>query len=172
MKIAGFLAMCLIALLIAAALFVTLAPRLGWRVDVVFTGSMEPELGVGSLAVTCPVAPQEIEPGHIISFYSPLNGDLTSHRVIEVDRSSLYYFRTKGDANEDADPFVVLPDRVVGRVSFHVPFLGYIVQFVKSPMGLALTLFVPGLIIIAMEVRSIWRTLTEEEIERRYRITR
>jgi len=37
-------------------------------------------------------------------------------------------------------------------------------------LGLLLTLCLPGLIIIVMEMRNIWRVLTEEEIERKHRI--
>lgn len=161
-----------IILLITAAALTFLAPRFGWSVDAVFSGSMEPELKVGAVVITRPVEPEEIKVGDILTFYSPLSEQLTSHRVIAVEQGSSLCFSTKGDANEDADPFTLPPENVVGKVCFHIPYLGYVAQFVKTPLGFLLTLCLPGLIIIVMELRNIWRVLTKEDIERKYRMRR
>ena len=159
-----------IILLMTAAALTFLAPRFGWRVDTVFSGSMEPELKVGGVVLTRPVEPEEIKVGDILTFYSPLSEQLTSHRVIAADQGSSLHFSTKGDANEDADPFTLPPENVVGKVCFHIPYLGYVAQFVKTPLGFLLTLCLPGLIIIVMELRNIWRVLTQEDIERKYKM--
>jgi len=158
-----------IILLMAAAVLTFLAPYFGWRVDTVLSGSMEPGLKVGGVVITRPVEVEDIKVEDIITFYSPLSEKLTSHRVIAVEDSSSFHFRTKGDANEDDDPFILLhAQNVVGKVCFHLPYLGYATQFVKTPLGLLLTLCIPGLVIIAMEIRNIWRVLTEQKIERKY----
>ena len=159
-----------IILLMAAAVFTFLAPRFGWSVDTVFSGSMEPQLKVGGVVVTRHVAAEEIQVGDIITFYPPASEQLTSHRVIAVDDGSPLHFQTKGDANENTDPFVVPAENVVGKVCLHLPYFGYAAQFVKTPLGVLLTLCLPGLVIIAMETRNIWRVITEERTERKYRI--
>jgi signal peptidase len=161
-----------IILLMTAAALTFLAPRFGWSVDAVFSGSMEPELKVGAVVITRPVDAEEIKTGDIITFYSPLSEQLTSHRVIAVEQGSSLHFSTKGDANKDADPFTLPPENVVGKVCFHIPYFGYVAQFVKTPLGFLLTLCLPGLIIIVMELRNIWRVLTKEDIERKYRMRR
>lgn len=160
----------LVILLMTAAVLTFLAPRFGWRVDAVFSGSMEPELKVGSVVVTRPVEVGEIKVGDIITFYSPLDERPTSHRVVAVEEGSAFHFRTDGDANEDADPFIVPAQNVVGKVWFHLPLLGYVSQFVKTPLGLLVTICIPGFILIGMEARNIWRVLAEQQIERKYRI--
>ena len=159
-----------VVLIMILAAFTLFAPHFGWRVDTVFSGSMEPQLKVGGLVVTRPVAAEDITVGDTITFYSPLSEQLTSHRVIAVEEGPPFYFRTEGNGNEDTDPFIVPSENVVGKVCFHIPYLGYVTQFVKTPLGLLLTLCLPGLIIIGMEIRNIWRVLTEERIERKYRI--
>ncbi len=169
-KAVGNFGLALIILLMTAAVLTFLAPHFGWRVDTVFSGSMEPQLKVGGVAVTRPVGAEDIKVGDTITFHSPLSEKVTSHRVIAVEDGSSFHFRTKGDANEDADPFVVPAQNVVGKVCFHIPYLGYAAQFVRTPLGLLLTLCLPGLIIMAMEMRNIWRVLTEEQVERKYRI--
>jgi signal peptidase len=169
-KVAENFGFAFVMLLMIAAVFTFLAPRFGWRVDMVYSGSMEPELKVGGVAITRPVAVESIKVGDIITFYSPLNQLLTSHKVIAVEKGSPFYFRTKGDANEDGDSFEVPAQNVVGKICFHIPYLGYVIHFIKTPLGLLLTLCLPGLVIIAMELRNIWQVLTEEKVERKYRI--
>ena len=149
----------LMILLIAVAAFTLLAPFFGWRVDAVFTGSMEPSLKVGGVVITSPAKADEISAGDIISFYSPLTEKLTCHRVMAIQGGSSLYFQTKGDANEEVDAVAVPVENVVGRVCLHIPYLGYATQFVKTRLGLILTLFLPGLIVILLEMRSIWRVL-------------
>lgn len=169
-KAAKSLGLAIAVLLIAAAVLTFLCPRFGWRVDVVFSGSMKPALKVGGMVVTRPVEAQDIRVGDIITFYSPPGRELASHRVIGVEEGSSLNFRTKGDANEEPDPFIVPAENVVGIICFQLPYFGYASQFVKTPLGLLLTLCLPGLIIIILEIRNIWRVLREEEIERQYRI--
>ena len=158
----------MIILLMAAAAFTFLAPRFGWSVDTVYSGSMEPQLKVGGVVVTRPVAAGEVKVGDIITFHSPLNDRLTSHRVIAVEDGSPVQFQTKGDANDHADPFVVPAQNLAGEVCFHMPYLGYAAQFIRSPLGLLLTLCLPGLAIMVMEIVRICRTLKEEKIKKEY----
>ena len=157
-KAAENFGLVVIILLMTAAALTFLAPRFDWSVDAVVSGSMEPELKVGAVVITRPVDPEEIKLGDIITFHSPLSEKLTSHRVMAAEGGSSFHFQTKGDANED------------GEVCFHIPYLGYVAQFVKTPLGFLLTLCLPGLIIVVMELRNIWRALTGNEVERKYRM--
>lgn len=165
-KAVGIFGLAVVILLMTAAVLTFLAPHFGWRVDTVFSGSMEPQLKVGGVVVTRPVGAEDIKVGDIITFHSPLNEELISHRVIAVEDEASLHFRTKGDVNEDADLFVVPAQNVVGKVCLHIPYFGYVTQFVKTPLGLLLTLCLPGLIIIVMEMRNIWRVLTEEQVKK------
>ncbi len=157
-----YLGLASVILLMLAAVLTYWAPHFGWRVDVVGSGSMEPELKVGSLAITRPVKPEDIAVGDIITF-SPrgvtLNENMVSHRVIGVNKNSPLYFETKGDANAQVDPFTVPARNLVGRVEFHAPYLGYVAQFLRTPWGFLSGLVVPGLIVIIMYIRSIRQVL-------------
>jgi signal peptidase len=163
-KLFEYCGIAVIVLLMATAILLFLAPHFGWMVDVVSSGSMEPELKTGGVVITRPVEAEDIKVGDTITFNSPTNKVLTSHRVIAVEDGSPFHFRTKGDANEDADPFILPAENVVGRVCFHLPYFGYVTQFAKTPLGLLLTLCLPGLVIILMEMRNIWLVLTEGKI--------
>jgi signal peptidase len=168
-KVAKNFGWAVVILFMTAAALIFLAPRFGWRVDAVFSGSMEPGLKLGGVVVTRPVEAEEIKAGDIITFYSPLNERLMSHRVIAVEHGSGWHFQTKGDANEDADPFVVPAENMVGKVCLHLPYFGYVNQFVKTPLGLLLLICTPGLVVIVMEIRNIWRVPAEEKMDKKYR---
>ena len=59
---------------------------------------------------------------------------LVTHRVIEVDIGSSAIY-TKGDANDTRDAAAVPFENVVGKVAFHIPLLGYLTIYAKTPLG-------------------------------------
>jgi|WetSurMetagenome_2_1015567.scaffolds.fasta_scaffold170823_2 signal peptidase I len=162
----------LVILLITIALAVNLIPRFGWRIDSVLSGSMEPQLKVGSIVVTQPLKSENIRVGDAITFYSPLHKEMVTHRVVSIVNDYIYYFRTKGDANEEPDPYIVPSTNVAGKVCLHIPYLGYAIQAIKTPLGLLFTLLVPGVVIIAMEIFSIRRVLSTKKQVQTARIDR
>ncbi len=146
-----------IVLLLAAAL-TFFAPRFGWQVVTVLSGSMEPAIPTGSILVSRPVTPDEINVGDIITFSGYGRDRFITHRVIAIERTNGLVFTTKGDANNAEDPYRVPAENVVGKVLVHIPFLGFLFSFVKTPIGILLTLVIPGLLIIGLELREFWKT--------------
>jgi hypothetical protein len=57
--------------------------------------------------------------------------------------------------------YLIVSQNVVGKVRFHIPLVGYVANFVKTPLGFILLLCVPGFIIIGMELRTIWTTISK-----------
>ncbi len=172
-KIAGNIGFALVILLMAAAALTYMAPHFGWRVDAVLSGSMEPQLKVGSLVITRPVEPEAIAVGDIIIFRPVAVGEnLISHRVIGVEEHSPLYFKTKGDASEDPDPFIIPARNVVGKICFTVPYLGFATQFLKTTAGFLFALGIPGAIIIAMYIRNIRQVCAEGREETRDEVVR
>ena len=101
---------------------------------VIVSGSMEPELPVGSL---CMIDCQQKEPdeGDIISYKA---GDsVITHRVVEVTDEG---YVTKGDANDAKDPGLVKQKQVFGTCVFNIPKAGYAVMFLRSLKGIVLTI--------------------------------
>lgn len=159
-KAAWYLAFTTAVLLMIVAVSIYLAPHLGWRVDAVLSGSMEPEVKVGSLVVTRPVEPETIVVGDIITFRPVSVGEnLITHRVIGIGQSSSLYFETKGDANDMPDPFTVPAQNLVGKVCFHAPYWGYFTEFLKTPFGFIFAVVIPGIVIITSYILSLLRAL-------------
>lgn len=106
----------------------------------VLSGSMEPELPVGSLIYVRPVDPTEVHVGDTITFRLE-SGTLVTHEVYEIDAKA-HEFRTHGIANVDSrgnispDAAPVPWSSLVGSVVACVPLLGYINVFVTQPPGI------------------------------------
>ena len=116
---------------------------------------------LGSLAVMQPVDPETVKEGDIIKYAPPTDTSTrVTHRVILVDKGDDYLlFRTQGDANEDPDFYAVPAENVVGRVWLSVPYAGYVMDFVKKPLGFGLLIGIPAAFIIGMELKSIFSTV-------------
>ena len=139
----------------------------GYRPVVVYSGSMEPDLAVGSLAFVQSVPSEQVAVGDVITFNDPHQpGRLVTHRVVEtVERpeGGLAY-RTKGDANLERDPWAIALDERAGRLAFDLPYAGYALWYAKTREArTGLIFLVAGIVLLAL-LRSIWRsdeTLTE-----------
>ncbi|MFF7635281.1 signal peptidase I [Kitasatospora sp. NPDC008050] len=99
------------------------AVALGWSPAVVVSGSMEPSISRGDVAVVQPVKATEVGGGAIVAFRdSSHGGQLTTHRAIKRENGDSYV--TKGDANRTPDAALVTPDKLDGVVAVLVPFVG------------------------------------------------
>lgn len=122
----------LVATLAAAALM-ALPPAIGWEQRTVLTGSMEPEIPVGSMIYVAPADPAELAEGDVVTFENE-GGDIVAHRV-ESNRAVEGELITKGDANEGEDLAPVPYSAVRGKVVLAVPYLGDVLGALASPVG-------------------------------------
>jgi len=157
-RAAWYLILTVVILFMMSAVFIYVAPHINWHVNAVLTGSMAPEITVGSLVVTSPIEPEKIEVGDIITFRPVSVGEnWITHRVIGIGKSSSLYFETKGDANDKADPFTVPAQNMIGKVSFHTPYWGYFTEFLKTPFGFLFSVVIPGVVIITSYFLAVLR---------------
>jgi signal peptidase len=159
--------LALLALVLLVAPFVVFAvPGIAGMEGsyVVLTSSMSPTIPAGSMILVNDVPAAEIQRDDVITFESPGGVDETStgpdritHRVVAVvERNGTTYFRTQGDANEEPDPNLVPPGNLVGRVAFHVPLAGRVVQFANSDVGVFGLVIVPAVLLALNEVYNLY----------------
>jgi signal peptidase len=70
---------------------------------------------------------------------------------------------TKGDANDGKDTDPVTADRVKGKVQYSVPYIGYFIEFVKSPTGMLVFLAVPGLYLMISQIWKLLRMIKQQD---------
>jgi signal peptidase I len=138
--------------LLIVALLAAIAPALvGYESFMVLSGSMEPTIKVGDLAVVGPVKPSEFKVDDIITYRTNLQPEvIVTHRVVGIrtDEDGRLFFETKGDANVVVDQVAVEQGAVLGRVAFSIPKLGYLVDFARRPEGKIALIGIPGLLLV------------------------
>jgi len=98
---------------------------LGFYPTVVGSGSMRPSLDPGDVAIIVKTGPDTIKVGDVVQVrYESYN---ILHRVIDINKvGDTIYFKTKGDANEDADKDLVDGRQISGRMYFSIPKIGLV----------------------------------------------
>ena len=108
----------------------------GYRYYTILTPSMQPAYNVGDMIFVKVGNADSIDVGDVITFNpSSDSGAYLTHRVTEkitnYEGSGVTCFRTKGDANDSNDSFLIDEDRVIGKVGFRIVKLGYIIRFIQ-----------------------------------------
>lgn len=122
-----------------------------WRAHSVLSGSMEPRLPVGSVAITERVRTTSLEVGDVITFREPDDpSHLVTHRIVSItEKDGRLRYETQGDANDAKDPWIVtLRGRNSYRVLADVPWAGYVVTTVRAPSVRPWLLLGAGLVLV------------------------
>ena len=85
---------------------------------------------------------------------------------ILIDENGSIGFQTKEDANEYPDQRIVQPSELIGKIVLVIPYLGYLPNFAKSPLGFITLIIVPGILIIFSEMWNIIRIKKKEPREK------
>ena len=105
----------------------------GFRTYSILSGSMEPEINTGDLAIVKSVDAEDVKVGDI---------------VVEKNEEG---FITKGDNNNTNDTEIVRGEDLIGKVLFHMPFLGYVTVFLSKPIAIS------GLMVL-IAISILWDT--------------
>jgi len=120
-----------------------------YKVLLVQSGSMAPSINTGDLIIIKPVL--LYQKGDIVTFLSK-NGFNITHRIVEIKDNKI---TTKGDANSINDQESTDQTQVLGKVFYIIPYLGYLIIFIKTTVGLITLIIIPSLIIIFQEIIQI-----------------
>lgn len=114
--------------------------------------SMAPALQPGDAVVVEPLNDLP-KIGEIVTYRSLADPKvLITHRVVKVEGAGL--ITTKGDGLDQVDPR--FPRRqIVGVVSYHVTKLGYVVDFLRSPVNLLASIYLPAVWVVVSELRRL-----------------
>lgn len=167
LKIAGDVVTVAFVIVVLAVLFFVIKSRIeggtpniaGTKIYIVMSGSMAPVFDAGSIVGVGDVKPEQIAPGDIITFKDLRDSSrIITHRVVEIkDADGVENYVTKGDANNATDIDLTPAQNVLGKVSFWVPYAGYLLSFLKSGSGITLLLIIPGAIFIIFQLNSIFK---------------
>lgn len=129
--------------IVAYVIIILLALVLAQHLNVVVSGSMEPELYRGDIVVVEKANlfglgiqefdPNDVQVGDIVVYNAEWVDEAVIHRVINITEiNGSTYFVIKGDNNDVPDPYYVSPDQITDRVvtlgddPFIIPYIGNI----------------------------------------------
>lgn len=150
---------CLIIfdLLMGAIIWLPHFNLLNTKVFIDNTSSMLPIIKPGSVIFSQKTNSYKI--GDIITFVSePIS---TTHRIYKIiNRDGSDFYITKGDRNDALDNYLIPQKNIIGKVIYIVPYLGNLINFLKTRPGLYLFIILPTLTIIIIEIKKIFNVLT------------
>jgi len=125
------------------------------KIFAVLSGSMEPAIHTGGVVIIEPEAQYKI--GDIITFGKDTAKNIpTTHRIVSSRAvEGVLLFTTKGDANNSPDSTEIRESDIHGKVLFTVPFVGYIIDFIRKPLGMVIVIVLPAIFIVYDEAKKI-----------------
>ena len=160
MKVKNTLAFIFI-FIIVMPIIATMLPTGPVKFMTVTGNSMEPTITESDIVVVNTLATQP-DVGDIVSFRHAFEVDgknqtlIVTHRVVNVAKQG---YITQGDAYAKPDGFTVAPEDVVGIMFLKIPYIGVLVHFVRTKIGLLAFVILPAVILIFQEVIEIVRIL-------------
>ena len=133
----------------------------GYAPVVVYSGSMEPRIPVGSLVITKPVPPRSVKVGNVITFRDPyVAHKLVTHRIVRIVKrpNRPLAYRTKGDANSVRDPWLIELPNDVGRFKLAVPYVGYGLVYAHTREVRTLVILLIAVLALVPLLHAIWRS--------------
>ncbi|MBO3444225.1 signal peptidase I [Clostridium sp. CCUG 7971] len=116
---------------------------IGYRAYTVLSGSMEPTYYPGDLVIVKNKTRAKLEEKDVITFID--DNEIVTHRIIEKTTEG---YKTKGDNNDVEDAKLLKDKDIVGEVSFKIPKVGYVVQFLAKPGIVAIELILLGVFVL------------------------
>lgn len=125
-----------------------------YKIYSVTSGSMSPTIKVGSLIIIKPLSTYSVN--DIVTMKTSEPKKTLTHRIIEkIAKNKQIIFETKGDANKSKDIQSLLPQNIIGKVFFTIPYLGFPISYSKTLPGLIFLIIIPATIIIYSEIINI-----------------
>ena len=134
----------------------------------VLTPSMQSVYPQGSLIASWAIKQDEplkagLENGTDIVYVKNDGGEVVVHRIIEIyenyEDSGQRAFITQGVNNLSPDPWITYEGNVIGKVTWHIPFVGDVLAWISKNILLAV-----GLVVFLSAVISVWKAVLKKEV--------
>lgn len=129
----------------------------GFKAFIVLSDSMSAtDFDAGDLVLVKEVDPSTLKEGDIISYQSTNTenyGEVVTHKIRELtkDEDGEPGFITYGTTTDENDEKIVTYSFVLGKYQTKLPGVGLFFQFLKTPPGYIVCIFLPFLLLILMQ---------------------
>ena len=119
----------------------------GYKPFIVLSGSMEPTIMIGDIAIIKEIKADKLNVGDIIAFRS--GNSVITHRIIEKDGEE---FITKGDNNNTEDRYPVKSESIEGIYVRRIAQLGNFAMFLQTTLGAVIFISIPFILFIITDI--------------------
>jgi signal peptidase len=155
-----WLAVAAVSVALVAILAIVGARLFGYYPHIMHGGSMGSAAPLGSVAFIEDVPTESLNVGDVIVFRPPSSGEAPEplmHRIVSIEEvDGQRVFSTKGDANGSADPWELRLTGEGGRLVFFVPYVGYLLWFLQTPIAWAALILPLAACLGFVALRRIW----------------
>lgn len=138
---------------------------LGYTPFIIVSGSMEPTIKTNEVIVTQKINKSDIKVGDVLSYKSSKDDIVITHRLIEIKiENGEEVYVMKGDNNLSVDDEKITYSQIQGKYINTIPFIGILVSYIKTPIGMAMVIGVVILIYIIFDI--IQRMFEKDEVEK------
>ena len=146
----------------------------GYKMYIVTSDSMSAtDFDAGDLVFSKVVDPSKLKEGDIITFLSQDTdsfGETITHKIrsVTVDAKGNPGFVTYGTTTNTNDETMVTYPYVLGLYQGHIPAVGTFFNFLKTPVGYFVCIFIPFMLIIiyeAVKFFNLFRRYKSEQME-------
>ena len=140
---------------------------MGYRLFTVATGSMEGVYNINDVIIVKDCDTNNLKVGDDVAYMGKVDdlaGKLITHRIIDIKENAdgSRTFTTQG-VNTDVEDPSITADQILGQVQGVMPVITQINHAVKSQVGFFLLVFVPLVLVIALEIAQ---TVVEKKIKK------
>lgn len=155
-----FYGLLLILILIIASIgystYKSQQPNLfGYKVYVVLSGSMTPNINKGDLVIVKDVSFNELSVGDVITFESKKTDNYVTHRISEIN-SKEEKIITKGDANNIEDSSPVYKNNIQGKMIMKINGIGEYVIFIQENILIIVPIVVIFIILVSIFIKCLF----------------
>lgn len=146
----------------------------GYRAYIVLSDSMsKTDFDAGDLVLVKEVDPTTLKEGDIISYISQNTenyGGVVTHKIrnTTTDANGEPGFITYGTTTDTNDETIVTYPFVLGKYQTHIPKVGTFFQFLKTPQGYFVCIFIPFMLLIlyqGINCIQLFRRYKKEQME-------
>ena len=146
----------------------------GYRAYIVLSDSMsKTDFDAGDLVLVKEADPTTLKEGDIISYISQNTenyGEVVTHKIrsITTDANGEAGFITYGTTTDTNDEIIVTYPFVLGKYQTHIPKVGTFFQFLKTPQGYFVCIFIPFMLLIlyqGINCIQLFRRYKKEQME-------
>ncbi len=135
----------------------------GFSLFIVLSDSMSAtDFDAGDLILTTEVDFTELEKDDIVTFISQnpgSYGQIVTHKIREVttNQSGQPALITYGTTTNTDDKTMVTEEYVIGKYAMHIPKVGTVFEFLKTPVGYLVCILIPFLALILYQTHNCVR---------------